>query len=107
MTLSKISVTNTGNNNFTIYQGLTYIAGITPAWLRYSAPALFHDTAELHRLVTQAFTKAYDNIDAAHLSSDEKTVLNARALGFFRQAVIERIPAYYVAARQAQIAAAG
>jgi hypothetical protein len=83
--VKSISVTNPGNNNFTIHQGLTYIAGITPAWIRYSAPALFNDTAELHRLITAAYTKVYAGRDAVHISIEEKNALNSLALETFRK----------------------
>ncbi len=86
MTTAKtISVTNKGDNSFTIYQGLTYIAGITPAWLRYSAPQLFHDTAELHRLITNAFAASYRDVDAARISTERQNALNSLALENFRQ----------------------
>jgi hypothetical protein len=85
MTIPRISVTNVGDNDFTIHQGFAIIAHITPAWLRYSAPALVNDTAELHRLITTAFTKAYAERDAAKISQEEKNALNSLALETFRK----------------------
>lgn len=84
-TLARISVTNAGDNTFTVHQGFAIIAHITPAWLRYSAPALERDPAELHRLITLAFTKTYAGRDAATISQEEKNALNSLALEAFRQ----------------------
>ena len=84
-TSARISVTNAGGNDFTIHQGFAIIAHITPAWLRYSAASLIGDQAELHRLITQAFTKTYEGRDAARISQEEKNALNSLALETFRQ----------------------